>query len=186
MNRLFRHAPNVLTALRLAAAPVTAALLTGGHFHVAFGVFAFAGLSDAADGFLAKRFGLSSELGRYLDPAADKALMLAALVTLSVLNVVPVWLTALVLSRDLLIVLGILAAFAVGAPLAVQPLLVGKLSTVVQILYVGVHLGELAFALDLGLAPYDDYALVAVTLASGVAYLALWWRTMRAGPNNGA
>ena len=72
---LLRHLPNLLTTLRLAAAPATAGLLAAGHFSAALALFVFAGLSDAADGFLAKRFGLSTPLGRFLDPLADKALM---------------------------------------------------------------------------------------------------------------
>src|SRR5258708_2306767 len=85
MTMMLRHLPNLLTTLRLAAAPTTAGLLVAGHFNAAFGLFAVAGLSDAADGFLAKRFGLDSPLGRVLDPIADKALMLAAFVTLALL-----------------------------------------------------------------------------------------------------
>src|SRR5678815_5329906 len=95
---MLRHLPNLLTSLRLAAAPTTAGLLVAGHFNAAFGLFAVAGLSDAADGFLAKRFGLDSPLGRVLDPTADKALMLAAFVTLAILDDVPVWLAALVIT----------------------------------------------------------------------------------------
>ena len=87
---MLRHLPNLLTSLRLAAAPTTAGLLVAGHFNAAFGLFAVAGLSDAADGYLAKRFGLDSPLGRILDPTADKALMLAAFVTLAILDDVPV------------------------------------------------------------------------------------------------
>src|SRR5882672_8667433 len=100
---MLRHLPNLLTSLRLAAAPATAGLLVAGHFNAAFGLFAFAGLSDAADGFLAKRFNLASRLGRLLDPAADKALMLAGFVTLAVLDDVPAWLAVTVIARDLLI-----------------------------------------------------------------------------------
>src|SRR5258706_148067 len=116
MTIMLRHLPNFLTALRLAAAPTTAGLLVAGHFNAAFGIFAAAGLSDAADGFLAKRFGLDSPLGRVLDPVADKALMLAAFVTLALLDDVPVWLAAIVIARDGLILLGL--AIAVALPVA--------------------------------------------------------------------
>src|SRR5580700_229026 len=102
---MLRHLPNLLTTLRLAAAPATAGLLVAGHFNAAFGIFAFAGLSDAADGYLAKRFGLTTRLGRFLDPAADKALMLALFVTLAVVGDVPGWLAIWTVARDGLIVL---------------------------------------------------------------------------------
>src|ERR1700752_2148047 len=87
VNGVLKHLPNLLTWLRLAAAPGLAFLLVSGADRAALGVFAFAGLSDAADGFLAKRFGFASRFGRYLDPAADKLLMLAAFVTLTVLKI---------------------------------------------------------------------------------------------------
>src|SRR5258707_1716037 len=97
---MLRHLPNLLTSLRLAAAPTTAGLLVAGHFNAAFGLFAVAGLSDAADGFLAKRFGLDSPLGRVLDPIADKALMLALFMTLPLLDDVPGCLSTIVVARD--------------------------------------------------------------------------------------
>jgi len=178
MMLLLRHLPNLITTLRLAAAPTTAGLLAAGHFNAAFGLFAFAGLSDAADGFLAKRFNLSSRLGRLLDPAADKALMLAAFVTLAILDDVPAWLAVTVIARDLLILLGLAAAFALRAPIAVQPLILGKVCTALQVLYIGWHLAALAEAT----APADAYIVAAFAWMSGFAYLAVWLKSMRAVP----
>ena len=182
---LIRHLPNLLTGLRLAAAPTTAGLLVAGHFNAAFGIFAFAGLSDAADGFLAKRFNLSSRLGRILDPAADKALMLAGFVTLAFLNDVPLWLAAIVVARDVLMVAGLRVAIGVGVPITVTPLSIGKLCTLFQVVYIGLHLAALAFEFPLGiLAPADAYAVAAVTLASLFAYGSVWVQAMRAGHKN--
>jgi len=141
---MFRHVPNLLTGLRLAAAPATAGLLTTGHFDAAFGIFAVAGASDAADGFLAKRFGLTSRLGSYLDPMADKALMLAAFVALNILGAVPLWLTLVIVARELLFFAAIGAALAAGAPLIIRPLLIGKVGTALQVLYIAAHLAALA------------------------------------------
>jgi cardiolipin synthase len=178
--KLVRHLPNLLSWLRLMAAPATAGLLAAGHFNAAFGIFAFAGLSDAADGFLAKRFNLRSHLGSVLDPAADKALMLAVFVTLAVLDNVPEWLAFLVVARDVLIVLGVLIALAAQAPIAMKPLVIGKLCTALQIIYIGAHLASLAFEFPLGgIAPADAYVLAAVTLASFFAYCAVWLAAMR-------
>ena len=178
---MLRHLPNLITSLRLAAAPTTAGLLAAGHFNAAFGLFAFAGLSDAADGFLAKRFNLGSRLGRFLDPIADKALMLTAFVTLAVLDDVPVWLAATVIARDVLILLGLASAVAWRAPITVQPLMIGKVCTALQILYIGVHLAALAFEFPLGaIAPADAYVVAAVAWLSGFAYLAVWLKAMNA------
>lgn len=181
MTMMLRHLPNFLTTLRLAAAPATAGLLVAGHFNAAFGIFAMAGLSDAADGFLAKRFGLDSQLGRVLDPIADKALMLAAFVTLALLDDVPVWAAAIVIGRDMLILLGLAIAVALRAPIGVKPILLGKLCTALQMFYVGSHLASLAFGFPLGaISPADAYVVGIVALASGFAYSAVWLKAMRA------
>ncbi len=148
VKAMLRHLPNLLTWLRLAAAPALAFLLVSGADRAALGVFAFAGLSDAADGFLAKRFGFASRFGRFLDPAADKLLMLAAFVTLTVLNVTPLWLTLLVLARDAAIIAGILLARMLELPIRIAPLFVGKLSTAMQIAYVALALLLLTFGLQ--------------------------------------
>ena len=177
---LLRHLPNVLTTLRLAAAPATAGLLAQGHFSAAFGLFAFAGASDAADGFLAKRFGLSTRLGRFLDPVADKTLMLAVFVTLAFLEDVPMWLAATVILRDLLIIMGLAVAIASRAPIAIKPLMAGKICTATQVLYVGLHLGALAFGFSIvSIYPADGYITAGVVLASVVAYFSVWLNAMQ-------
>ena len=181
MTTILRHLPNVITTMRLAAAPATAGLLAAGHFNAALGLFAFAGLSDAADGFLAKRFNFGSKLGRILDPAADKALMLVLFVTLAALGDVPVWLTVTVLARDIAIVGGLAVAVVSRAPVRVQPLLVGKLCTAVQVCYIGWHLVVLAFEFPPNiLAPADAYVVAAIAWLSGFAYLAVLIKAMRA------
>jgi cardiolipin synthase len=176
----------MLTTLRLAAAPATAGLLVAGHFNAAFGLFAFAGLSDAADGFLAKRFGLASRLGRILDPIADKALMVTAFVTLAVIGDIPLWLVVMVILRDILILLGLAIATAVHAPIRVQPLFIGKLFTAFQIGYIALHLAALAFEFPLRqVSPADAYIVGGLALASGFAYLAVWVKAMRAARMQG-
>jgi len=177
---LLRHVPNLLTGLRLAAAPATAGLLAEGHFDAAFGLFAVAGLSDAADGFLAKRYGLSTRLGRLLDPVADKALMLAVFVTLSFLDEVPMWLTTVVILRDLLILSGLAVAVAARAPVSVKPVMAGKLCTATQVTYAAIHLGALAFGFSIAwLSPTDAYVTAGVAVASAIAYFGVWLAAMQ-------
>ena len=184
---MFRHVPNLLTGFRLAAAPATAGLLTTGHFDAAFGIFAVAGASDAADGFLAKRFGLTSRLGSYLDPMADKALMLAAFVALNILGAVPLWLTLVIVARELLFFAAIGAALAAGAPLIIRPLLIGKVSTALQVLYITAHLAALAFGVPLQqVEPGGALVVAGVTLLSVAAYAVVWLRAMRAPSTEGA
>jgi len=179
VSAMLRHLPNLLTWLRLAAAPALALLLVSGADRAALGVFAFAGLSDAADGFLAKRFGFASRFGRFLDPAADKLLMLAAFVTLTALKVTPLWLTLLVIARDAAIVAGIMLARMLELPIRIEPLFVGKLSTGMQITYVALALFLLTFGLEWPrtLDAAAD-ATAALTILSCLAYAGVGVRAL--------
>jgi cardiolipin synthase len=157
--------------MRLVCAPALAFLLVSGADRAALGIFAFAGLSDAADGYLAKRFGFATRFGRYLDPAADKLLMLAAFVALAAMGFTPIWLAALVIARDLAIVAGIAIGHVLGLPLKVEPLAIGKWSTAIQVGYVGLSLLLLAFGFHWPrLATVAVGITAAVTIVSWLAY----------------
>ncbi len=182
MNGLLRQVPNILSALRLVAAPFTAYLIAQRSDTAAFCVFGAAGLSDALDGFLAKRFSLTSRFGAWLDPAADKLLMLASFVTLTVIGAVPLWLTALVIGRDAAIVLGVVAARLLEAPLKIAPLIVGKASTVAQVAYIALVLLLLAAGADLPwLVRTGNVAVAFFTLWSFLAYALVWLQAVAAG-----
>ncbi|MDE2074793.1 MAG: CDP-alcohol phosphatidyltransferase family protein [Alphaproteobacteria bacterium] len=187
MRRLFPNLPNILTSLRLLMAPVLAVLVLGGHHRAAFGVFVFAGLSDAADGYLAKRFDLGSALGRILDPAADKLLMLASFLALSAVGATPVWLTALVIGRDVGIVAGALSAWTLDLPLKVAPLPLGKICTALQITYIALILLLLLAGRQMpDLVTAAELITAAITLASGLNYAALWLRALIVRPGRTA
>jgi cardiolipin synthase (CMP-forming) len=172
---VLRNIPNFLTALRLACAPLLAGLAVRGEYRAALAIFIFAGLSDAADGYLAKRFHLTTRLGRYLDPAADKALMLASFLALAIMHVAPLWLTAVVIGRDAVIVAAILVAHLLELPLRVAPLPIGKFSTAVQVGYVALMLIMLAFHLGwVQLAFAAAFVTGVFTVASWLAYGQLW------------
>ena len=182
MNALLRQVPNILSALRLVAAPVAAYLILHNIAVAALCVFVFAGLSDALDGFLAKRFALASRFGAWLDPAADKLLMLASYVTLTMVGAVPLWLTALVIGRDVAIVAGVGLARLMEAPLRITPLMIGKASTVVQVLFVTLVLLELAAHLNLQQAiRVGTLAVAAFTILSFFSYAYVWLQAIAAG-----
>jgi cardiolipin synthase (CMP-forming) len=182
MTRLLRHLPNFLTAGRLCAAPLTAYLILAGLDVEALAVFAFAGLSDALDGYLARRFAFATRFGAYLDPAADKLLMLASFVTLTMIRAVPFWLTALVIARDLAIVIGVGVAWLFSLPLRIEPLYIGKVSTVIQVGYIGLVLLLLALGADQpGLVLAGTIIAASVTVASWLAYGQLWVRALAIG-----
>lgn len=183
MKRNLRHLPNALTVLRLVAAPATAALLLYDHYGAAFAIFLFAGISDLVDGYLAKRYGLATRLGRYLDPAADKALMFTCFLVLALQQIVPVWLAAIVIGRDVIMIAAVGAAKLMNVPLTVMPLPIGKLTAVLQVAFVGVQLFVLAFEIDIGeLQRWLALVVAMVTVASAFVYSSLWLRAvMRAG-----
>ena len=141
--------PNTLTLGRILLVPLLVWLIIDQEMLAAFLVFLLAGFSDAADGFLAKRFGWHTELGAYLDPIADKALLVTIYVTLGLSGHLPVWLVIAVVSRDILIVGAVLLAWMMSRPITVKPLLVSKVNTCCQIVLAGVVLGELGLGLGL-------------------------------------
>ena len=166
-----KDVPNLLSALRLLAAPFAAWLIVQGHDIAAVTVFAAAGLSDGLDGFIARRWGVTSAFGAWLDPAADKLLMLLCFGALFLIGMTPLWLVAVVVGRDLAIACGWLAIKLFSLPLAAQPLFVGKASTVVQVLYIFVTLLLLAFDLSAPrLMQLAAWACGLLTILSAAAY----------------
>ncbi len=137
--------PNLLTLLRLVAVPVFLILLEDGRFDEALAVFVAAGITDALDGAIARLTHTKTVLGSYLDPAADKLLLLAAFIALAFMGQVPRWLTVLVISRDVLIVFGYALLFILTQrTMQVVPAVSGKLSTVLQLCSVTIVLVRLA------------------------------------------
>ncbi|HUO90194.1 MAG TPA: CDP-alcohol phosphatidyltransferase family protein [Rhizomicrobium sp.] len=182
MTAALRQFPNFLTAVRLVLAPLTAYLVLQGQDLQALCVFAFAGASDALDGFLARRFALVSRFGEYLDPAADKLLMLACFVTLTMIQQTPLWLTLIVIGRDVAIVLGIALAWTLSLPLKVEALVVGKASTVVQVGYIGLVLLLLTFKVVMPPLATTAAAITAgFALLSGLAYGQLFLKALSPG-----
>jgi len=177
---------NFVSLLRLLLAPVVIWLLLDGQSGAAFALFLFAGITDAVDGMIAKRFDQITELGAYLDPIADKALLVSVFVTLGVLQELPVWLVLMAVSRDALIVGGVLLSYTLGNPLMMRPLLISKANTVAQIGLVAAVLAHISFpelqtasaATTLG---YAVWLTAATTAVSGGAYIVTWVRAMNPG-----
>jgi cardiolipin synthase len=173
--------PNLITIGRLVIVPLTVAAISEGRLDWAFWLFVVAGASDGIDGFIARRWNLHSKLGAYLDPIADKALLVAIYVTLGITGNIPAPLVILIVSRDLLIVGAFLLAWVMGKPVEVRPLPISKVNTAAQIFLAGVVLGDAAFALDLSaLIQPAVIAVGALTVVSGAAYVWGWLRAMSA------
>ena len=172
---------NVMTVGRIFLVPLIMWLLIDGRMAAAFLVFVIAGISDALDGFLAKRFGWQTELGAYLDPVADKILLVSIYVVLGMSAHLPVWLVIAVVSRDVLIIGAVLLSWIIGRPVTVQPLLISKANTVGQIVLAALVLGDLGFTLGLSpLIAVIVWITGALTVLSAVAYLVTWLKDMAA------
>jgi cardiolipin synthase (CMP-forming) len=173
--------PNLITLGRILLVPVMVWAITAGEMRIAFVLFLAAGISDAVDGFLAKRFGMATELGAYLDPLADKAMLVSIYIALGITEAVPRWLVILVVSRDIMIVSAVILSWLVDKPVPLKPLTVSKLNTVAQIVLALVVMATLAFNFDAYFAVLALMALVtALTLLSIAFYVAEWVRHMNA------
>lgn len=169
--------PNLITLARILSVPIVVWAIMSGQMAIAFGLFLAAGISDAVDGFLAKRFNMASELGAYLDPLADKALIVSIYVSLGIAGAIPGWLVILVVSRDIMIISAVILSWVIDRPVTVKPHPVSKLNTVAQIGFACVVLASLGFGFDAGILPNVLMGLVAVlTLLSVGLYLAEWIR----------
>ena len=171
--------PNLITIGRILLVPLIIWLTVIEQPLTAFLVFVAAGISDGVDGFLARQFDLRSDLGGYLDPIADKALLVSIYVVLSVMSEIPVWVTIMVVSRDVLIVGGVVLSWMVGRPVAMAPRAVSKINTLAQILLAALVLGDLAFQLEIDAIRAVLVYLVGVsTVVSTADYVVGWVRHM--------
>jgi cardiolipin synthase (CMP-forming) len=174
--------PNIITIARILLVPFTVWLIISDAYGFAFAAFVVAGISDGVDGYLARRLNLRTELGAYLDPLADKALLVSVYVTLALLKVIPAWLAILVVSRDVLIVGAFILSQLMKRPVQVKPLMVSKVNTAGQIVFVVAVLGAAAMNLEYRPAFQAGMAVVAIlTAVSGAAYLREWVRHMANG-----
>ena len=178
--------PNIITLMRLVLVPVVVWSLLVGEYALGFTAFLLAGVSDGVDGWIARHFDQRSELGAWLDPIADKALLVATFVMLGILAELPLWLVVLVVSRDAIILGAVLLATIMANPVPIRPLLVSKANTAAQIALVVWTLAALAWELRV---PAIHVALVvavtALTLWSGLAYLRAWGAHMARGDDGG-
>ncbi len=175
-----RQLPNIICVARIGLVVPIAHTLLAGDFITTLWLFAVAAFSDGLDGFLAKRFGWTTELGKFLDPLADKLLLVTVFITLAVAGYTPVWLAVIVVTRDVVIGVGSAVFSWLFGPLHGRATTVSKINTGVQILYV---LGVVAY-LGLGWPPAAvvvtlGAAVLVTTVVSGIDYVLTYSR--RAG-----
>jgi cardiolipin synthase len=167
--------PNLICVLRIALVWPIIASLTGGRFLLALVLVGVAGVSDGLDGYLAKRFDWRSRLGGLLDPLADKLLLVSTFLTLAWLGLAPVWLAAVVIARDVVIVTGGLVYQFVVAPVQPEPSRVSKLNTGAQLAYVcGVIANHAVAVPPDGLLVVAGATVLVTSMVSGLDYVVRW------------
>lgn len=178
----FRAAPNLLTLLRLFIIPFLVIEITDGQYPVAFGLFLLAGVSDGMDGLLARWLRQHTRLGEYLDPIADKLMLSTLFVTLTHVGLIPRYVTVLVFSRDLGILLIATLLFATGTLRDFRPSLFGKVNTVMQILALTAVMSERVFAATVhshSLLMLRDGLLRAIAVLAPVSAAQYAWIVIR-------
>lgn len=169
--------PNAISAFRVALIGPILWLITAGEFPLALLLFAIAGFSDGLDGYLANRFNWRSRLGALLDPVADKLLVAGLFITLAAVGLIPLWLTAIVILRDVVIIGGAIAYQLIVKPVQGEPTRISKLNTALQLLFLLFVLSRAAFEWPdrISLIVLGAATFVTVVI-SGIDYVVQWSR----------
>jgi cardiolipin synthase len=171
--------PNLLTLFRLLLVPIFVILVIYGQTFYAFLAFIIAGVTDALDGFIARVFSQQTVLGAYLDPIADKLLLISSYIVLGIIGIIPPWLAVLVISRDIFILIGVAVLFINHKSFEIRPTLLGKVSTFFQLTTIVIALSVTQPLL--ALQPFlvgSVYLAGALTILSGFHYAFIWVRQM--------
>ena len=180
---ILRHLPNLICVARIALVWPIVAALKSGNFDQAMAVFTLAAVSDGLDGFLAKRFHWTSELGKLLDPAADKLLLASVFVSATWLGMVPPWLTAAAVARDVMIALGAFVFRLWFGPLHGRPRVLSKLNTALQLAYLLAVMSRAAFRFPSASALAAlAVATLLTTIVSALDYITAFTRRALAVP----
>jgi cardiolipin synthase len=163
--------PNIITLARILLTPLFIIFLIQGNYRKALAIFVLAGVSDLADGLIARTLQQKSRLGTYLDPMADKILMAASFVTLSIYHQIPSWLTVVVLSRDLALALGVLIFKLADYHVVIKPSLAGKWTTTLQLATVLLVLVSKIWGAPPHLLPVCFWLTGGLTAISGIHYV---------------
>lgn len=175
ISKFLGNIPNLITLARMLMTPLAVSMIISQRFLAAFMIFLFAGVSDAIDGFIARNFDLRTELGAYLDPLADKALLISIYISLAIYAELPAWLAIAVVSRDVMILVAVMVSWLMDKPVEIRPVWESKINTAAQIALAGFALGARAYGLSY--QPVETvlvWTVAVTTLASGGVYIAQW------------
>ena len=174
---------NIITVVRLLFTPIIIWLIFSSYYYLGLIFFVLSGLSDALDGFIAKQFNQKTIFGSYLDPVADKTLIVSSILALGYMGAIPSWLIILIVSRDLAILGAVIISWLVERSLKIEPIISSKINTFLQIFYIGLILLSLSskeeiIYLNIFILPTFSILIALSTLISWFSYLILWLRSM--------
>jgi cardiolipin synthase len=165
--------PNLLTFIRIIFVPLLVIFLINGRFFEAFLVFTLAGLTDGLDGLLARWLRQKTRMGAILDPIADKLLLNSSYVVLGVMGLLPDWLAVIVISRDIIIVFGVLILYLFQKGVEIRPTILSKFTTLFQLGTVFIVLLDYELKIFYKLFPLLWSATAVLTVCSGIHYMAI-------------
>jgi len=175
--------PNIITISRLLLTPYIVWLILSENYFLGFLFFVISGISDGLDGLIAKKLNQKTLLGSYLDPIADKLLIVSSIVLLGYNGHVPIWLVIIIVSRDIAILGAVIISWMLNTNLKIEPLIISKINTFLQIFYI-----TLTFATVLNanyLINFQNLAFVTTTyliafttILSWISYLRIWLLNM--------
>ena len=168
--------PNLITTIRIILTPIFVIYIINDELISGLIILIISGVSDGIDGFLARLFNQKSKLGAYLDPLADKIILISAFVTLSLKGFLPAWLTVMVISRDIMILMGILIMFLNGMKIVIRPAIASKITTCLQFITVILVLSREFFSGFEKYYPVLFYLTAFFTIVSFLQYMYQWFK----------
>lgn len=170
--------PNLITLSRILMIPFFVNFLVYKYYGYAFAIFLLAGLSDGLDGFIARSSKQKTKLGTFLDPMADKLLLVTSFLTLTIMSLIPVWVTIIIISRDIIIIIGALMLILFQDELNVSPSFTGKATTLFQILYIGLLLLFIVIGKSVNTLNPIMWIMIGFTIVSGAQYIYMWFKLL--------
>ena len=168
---MLKHIPNILTIIRFLLIPIIIFYVFTGNYILAFVFFSISGLTDIADGFIARKFNLISNFGKLMDPLADKLTQIATLTSLVLTNIIPIWILLIVLLKEFIMICG--ASFLYGKDVVVYSKWYGKLATV--LFYIAIVISLLLKQFELiGIWKYLDLSLYTIALIATIFSLIMY------------
>ncbi len=179
---MLKSIPNILTITRILLLPFFVAAFMYNHYQAALIIFIFAGITDMFDGLIARKTGSITELGRILDPVADKFFLVTSFILMSYYGMIPKWITIVVISRDMILVTGCLITYFIVNNLNIEPTFIGKAASAMQFLLIGFVILFKNIGQALPMPNIIFIVIAAFTVISGLQYIQQGLKVVNSSP----